>query len=249
VVYHSDSLYFENDRQILKFMSDREAGVFYIMYGELVGVDEPWGIYEKICVAHYTNYGETLVGTYCHDLMMNYPESCTGVLDMEAEVREDNNVALRWRQPQTEQPILAYYLYRDGVLLTELQQTDFLDEDLPNGKYTYHVRVVYADSCESLSYNTVKVAIDFTGIGEKGKEERIVLYPNPTTGQLRIENGEWRIENVEIFDILGRTVVAYPCGCPENTEITLYISNLPTGMYFVRIQTERGVVVRKVLKR
>jgi hypothetical protein len=84
VVYHSDSLYFANDKQFLRFMPDREAGVFYLVYDELVEINDPWGIYLKLCVSHYTDYGETLVGTYCHDLKMNYPESCVGGIGYES---------------------------------------------------------------------------------------------------------------------------------------------------------------------
>ena len=32
----------------------------------------------------------------------------------------------------------------------------------------------------------------------------VSVYPNPTTGELRIENGELRINSVEIFDVFGR---------------------------------------------
>jgi len=37
---------------------------------------------------------------------------------------------------------------------------------------------------------------------EENRIENIKVYPNPTTGQLRITNYELRIDNVEVFDIL-----------------------------------------------
>jgi hypothetical protein len=230
-------------------MSDRAAGVFYIIYNELIEMDDPEGHYAKICIFHYSDYGETLVGTYCHDLMMNYPESCTGVLDMEAEVWNRNNVALSWNPPQTDQPVAAYYVYRNDMLIAVLQQTTFLDENVPNGSYTYHVRVVYADGCESLSYNTVKVAIETEGIRNIDLSN-IRVYPNPTTGELRIENGELRIENIEIFDLIGNLS---PISSPVWKEMSkgrfeVNISHLPPGIYFIRIQTETGVKVKKVIK-
>jgi len=73
----------------------------------------------------------------------------------------------------------------------------------------------------------------------------ILVYPNPTAGELRIENGELRIKSVEIFDVYGRIVGTYPCGRPETA---IDISYLPTGIYFVKIRTEAGDVVRKVVK-
>jgi len=277
VVYHSDSLYFANERQFFRFMSDREAGVFYIIYGELVEIDEPWGIYEKVCISHYADYGETLVGTYCHDLMMHYPESCAGVLDMEAKVQGNNNVALQWSPPQAEQPVAAYYVYRNDTLMAVLQQTDYLDEDLPNGKYTYHVRVMYADGCESLSYNTVKVVVDFTGIGNVTNAGGIIVYPNPTNGMINVQCLMINVQNVEVFDLMGRKVFEqkaegakaesrrqkdnspplFPsfggAGVVDGWQakpdgVVINISHLPPGLYFVRITTENSVVVRKVVK-
>ena len=73
----------------------------------------------------------------------------------------------------------------------------------------------------------------------------LTIYPNPTTGQLTIDNGQLTIDNVEVFDVYGRKVGAYPCGRPETT---INISELPAGVYFLRIKTEQGEVVKKVVK-
>jgi aminopeptidase N len=85
----------------------------------------------------------------------------------------------------------------------------------------------------------------FVGVDEVSARANIVVYPNPTAGELKIKNYELKIMNVEIVDVLGHNVGAYPCGRPETT---IDISNLPTGIYFIRIQTENGAVMRKVVK-
>jgi len=187
---------------------------------------------------------------------------------------QGNNVVLQWSPPESEQPIINYYIYRDGTLLAELQQTTYLDENLPNGSYTYHVRAMYVDSCESLSYNTVKVKVAFTGIGDISTGSiSVQVYPNPTDGMLYItgdrhcglnpqspENdkiaGQARndIKNVEIFDVFGRAVAVaavetHGRASLQQPTTTINISHLPAGMYFVRIQTENGMVTRKVVKR
>ena len=250
VVYHSDSLYFA-DEQFYSFMSDREAGVFYIVFDELIEVDDPWGIYTRICISHYADYGETLVGTYCHDLKINYLESCAGVLDMEAEVVDKKNVFLQWHTPATEILPTAYRVYRNDMLLIELPQTSYLDENLPDGSYTYHVRAFYdADSCVSLSYNMVEVVIESTGdVVETDNYPSLRVYPNPTGGELTITNCELRITNIEVFDIFGRRVKAISPSFGGGWGEALNISPLPSGMYFVRITTENGVVTKKIVKR
>jgi hypothetical protein len=72
----------------------------------------------------------------------------------------------------------------------------------------------------------------------------VKIYPNPTTRELKMENGEFKIENIIIYDIFGKIQRI------ENwkTENTIDISHLSAGIYFVKIYTEAGEVVRKVLK-
>jgi hypothetical protein len=143
------------------FMSDQKAGDFYLVTGEAIETQQPRGWYLRACIEHYTDYGETLAGIFCHDLT------------------------------------------REGVV-TAIEEVE-----------------AYSD---------------------------ILVFPNPTRGEVRIENGELRIENVEVFDLIGKSVGAYPCGRPESTQNTFDISKVPSGIYFIRIQTETGVVTKKVVK-
>jgi len=74
----------------------------------------------------------------------------------------------------------------------------------------------------------------------------IKIYPNPTTGKLRIESGELKVEKIEIFDIYGRTQKAE--SKKQKGKILMDISELPVGVYFLLLTTEQGEVVKKVLK-
>jgi len=81
---------------------------------------------------------------------------------------------------------------------------------------------------------------------EKFELINLKIYPNPTTGQLKIESDEMRIEHVEIFDVFGKKVFFQKS--LMSTETVINISYLPAGVYFVRIQTEASEVIKKVLK-
>ena len=87
-------------------------------------------------------------------------------------------------------------------------------------------------------------------IVHKGIEDNelaeISIYPNPTSGVLRIESGELRVENVEVFNMMGKICMVE--NLRQNMDNVLDVSYLPAGMYFVRITTENGVVTRKILK-
>ena len=82
-------------------------------------------------------------------------------------------------------------------------------------------------------------------VGAYGIRPSIQVYPNPTTGQLTIENGQLTINNVGIFDMMGRKQLSI-VNCQLSIEIN--ISHLPAGIYFVQIQTEKEIVTKKVIK-
>ena len=151
-----------------------------------------------------------------------------------------------------DQPVSCFHLYRNGEFLEEVQGIFYLDENLPNGNYIYHVRVVYADGCETLSYNTATVTIGTEGIASTTLSNQIMVYPNPTNGMINVQCLMINVQNIEIFDVFGRIVGAKnPLqkleGCPKD-RVVFNISHLPSGIYFVRITTENSVVVRKVIK-
>jgi hypothetical protein len=76
------------------------------------------------------------------------------------------------------------------------------------------------------------------------------IYPNPTTSELRIENGELKIINVEIFDVYGRNIEISTQVRLENSgsENVINISHLQEGIYFIKIYTEAGAIVKKFVK-
>jgi len=90
------------------------------------------------------------------------------------------------------------------------------------------------------------------GIVETDNYPSLRVYPNPTTGVLNliqesINNEQLTINNVEIFDIYGRKHhISYLTSHISNHQIN--ISHLPAGLYFVRITTETGVVMQKIVK-
>ena len=123
------------------------------------------------------------------------------------------------------------------------------DEDLRNLRNEqYKVFLQYLK-------DTDKLIDASTGIEPVNPQEpnAISLYPNPTTGELRITNYETTlgvsqlgIEKVEIYDITGKklSTVNYQL----STNHLIDISHLPEGIYFLRLTTEKGLVTKKVVK-
>jgi len=79
--------------------------------------------------------------------------------------------------------------------------------------------------------------------------EAIEVYPNPTTGELFVGiagQAHNDVRSVEAFDVSGRSVLSHTPNLTPQT--VLNISHLQAGTYFVKIMTEQGEVVRKVVK-
>jgi hypothetical protein len=86
------------------------------------------------------------------------------------------------------------------------------------------------------------------GISENEKQS-FEIIPNPAhhTFELKMENGEWRIDHVELFDVYGRKLSSHhQITSSSNQQID--ISNLPAGIYFVKIITEVGTQTQKLIK-
>ena len=96
----------------------------------------------------------------------------------------------------------------------------------------YRLRHFDADGTAAYS-KTVSVTFN------KGK--KITIYPTITEGPLTIDNGNQRIDNVEIFNASGQLML-------RSNQNQLDLSALTRGMYLVRVQSKGAFFVEKVLK-
>ena len=72
------------------------------------------------------------------------------------------------------------------------------------------------------------------------------MYPNPTSGELRITNYELRIKSIDILDVYGRKLQSKIVNL--KSKIELGISHLNSGIYFIRLTTTDGISTQKIIK-
>ena len=75
-------------------------------------------------------------------------------------------------------------------------------------------------------------------------EPELVVFPNPASGRVEILTGSDRAEKMQILSADGKTVhTATVCG-----QASVDISQLPTGVYFVRVIDRNNIRMKKIVK-
>ena len=107
--------------------------------------------------------------------------------------------------------------------------------------YDWDGRLVYATDGKPVVGELCNVYVDCSDAVEEMDQNRVSVYPNPTWSQIEIDGVE--VARVEVFNALGQCVMT-------SHQQVVDLSELETGMYFVRIESNDGqVCFEKVMKR
>lgn len=79
---------------------------------------------------------------------------------------------------------------------------------------------------------------------EEAAFAEVVLFPNPVNDILNIENiNSITINSIKVYDLLGRLVLV-----GKNNFDQLNISLLKNGLFLIKIETDKGVLTKKIVK-
>ena len=76
--------------------------------------------------------------------------------------------------------------------------------------------------------------------------DSLSVYPNPSSSFVSLYAGTTPILGAKVLNVLGESVLAL--SNPHTSECSLDLSKLPSGTYFLEIQTAKGVLLRKVIR-
>ena len=161
-------------------------------------------------------------------------------------------MSIEWTAPADRVPesytVVVIDHYTDDMIkeITGITETRYVDADVAWAIANYYkVKAVYSE-CES-EFALADNGDDFIFITNASVDENsllnVMLYPNPTSGQLNIEAEE--MVSVSVYDIVCQCVVQKSA---ENGELSLDMSQLQNGIYFVKVNTANGSVVQRVVK-
>ncbi len=121
-------------------------------------------------------------------------------------------------------PSLGYYVFSDASCTTIVVPCGCVPAYEASAWHDYFPNIV--EDCTTVS---------------EDDENNIVVYPNPTNGQVRIEASNLR--NIRIFDACGQQVQK---DLSDSDIIECDLSSHKAGIYLIRIETASGIATKRV---
>lgn len=128
-------------------------------------------------------------------------------------------------------------VYADGVDVTA--SANLVTTDYVHGVYTF-----YNVTSDHTFFVTYEVDVEPDGVADLA-DGSISIAPNPATDNVAVTSPQ-RIELLEVFDLSGRRVMSV---VPADCTLQLSVSDLESGVYFVKLLTGGETVVRKFVKK
>jgi PKD repeat protein/uncharacterized protein YfaP (DUF2135 family) len=110
-----------------------------------------------------------------------------------------------------------------------------------NGIYTVSLKISDGTNSNTEIKNSY-ILVGQTGIDEAVWEKEVSIYPNPAIGSLYIKS-ELLLKSIRLIDLNGCERISKDDGC-HYCQIDL--SRIPGGIYILWVQTEEGMMQRKV---
>lgn len=183
------------------------------------------------------------------------PVSCNPVQNFYGVGWVDGQMAeLFWEAPENGSTgtLTGYNVYRDGAKINDalVVETEFLDwgngepqvmgDLIPYETYTYYVEAVYSDGCIS-QCDPIEVTIEQSDDVVENSKIQVNVYPNPADGFVNVTAEG--LQNITLIDMMGRIVKEQSTSQPTTT---FDLANLPSGLYLLRVTTDKGVALHRV---
>jgi hypothetical protein len=136
----------------------------------------------------------------------------------------------------------GYNVYRNNEKInTEIvTETEYTDNLSTEGDYCYKITAVLeGDEGGKSDPACVEITV---GLGETDKDALFTLYPNPVSGILNINTKE-TITDCQVFNVQGQLMYSTKSGAKE-----ISTDGWASGIYIIRVTTEKGSAEKRVVK-
>ena len=77
-------------------------------------------------------------------------------------------------------------------------------------------------------------------------DNNIKIYPNPAHDFVFVKSSKLKVESCSVLDVYGRTIQEFKI---QNSEFKIQIEDLSNGIYFIKLETENNIFVKKFVKK
>ncbi|WP_299277317.1 T9SS type A sorting domain-containing protein [uncultured Psychroserpens sp.] len=116
-------------------------------------------------------------------------------------------------------------------------------ESLVLGDFVNNKADIFFDYNFPIETNIANTVFQTLSVNEF-ENQTIHIYPNPSVGIVNVK-AKSIIKHVELFDVQGRKVQSY---YPNTLMTTLEISHINQGVYFLKVKTDIGSHLKKIIK-
>ena len=155
----------------------------------------------------------------------------------------NKDMTISWEAPEQGTPTGYNVFVNDNLVAENITETSYTFKSGKN-KNIVEVFALYNEKSSvgvSLFIETEKE----TGITDVDQTQSINIYPNPANDRLFIE-AESEINEVVIYTITG--VIVQQSTVNSQQTLTIDLSELKSGIYFVKINTKNGEIVKRFIK-
>ncbi|TGD57119.1 DUF7619 domain-containing protein [Flavobacterium humi] len=128
-----------------------------------------------------------------------------------------------------------------GNILLKIKTRD----NLANGDAVENKADIFFDYNAPIVTNVARTTFQSLGIDENTLDNPITVYPNPTDHMVHIKSLS-TIQSVQLFDVQGRLLMARVSG---ETQTAIDLASRASGVYFVKIITEKGTQVERIVRK
>ena len=160
---------------------------------------------------------------------------------------DDNTLSMTWEAPQQGNPV-GYNIYINDTLIAEMHKELSYSTNEANGLTIVNVVALYENGMTSASViDNIFVEINNENESISENTTSLNIYPNPANDRLYIE-AESEINDVVVYDVYGRAQ-NLRISESQNLRISINVSELNAGIYFIKINTNEGNIVKQFIKR
>lgn len=123
----------------------------------------------------------------------------------------------------------------------------------------FSFKYIATDRAGNKSYSDARIVVvksiqdcggNYLGLGElQIANYELRVYPNPNNGTFNIQLPKEEVKRIFITNLLGQVVTSLPIRNfvnPQSEILPVDLTNQPSGIYFINVETEKGIIVRKV---